>query len=175
MKDTILRTVQIMQPPFRNLHNFMVFGGYLLQQTFELAFCCAASFSKTRPTFLSLDPSTFDNPVPVGSILYLKAVVSYTDPPLNTQAGESGTREFTKVQVRVESTVRDKPGGPRKPTGSFHYTFLVKSDYQVMPQSYNDFMVWVDAKRRARNTNASLLAGIMETNSLDMIQDTVTE
>jgi acyl-coenzyme A thioesterase 9 len=164
MQDTTLRSAQIMQPQFRNRHNFMIFGGYLLQQTFELAFCCAASFSHTRPSFLCLDPSTFDNPVPVGSVLYLKAVVSYTDPPLISsqkqaqqgQEQEKNSGKFTRVQVRVDSSVRDVEHGTKKPTGVFNYTFLVERDIQVMPQSYSDFMVWVDARRRAQNTNASL-------------------
>ncbi|EEH08793.1 mitochondrial Acyl-CoA Thioesterase [Histoplasma capsulatum G186AR] len=188
MKETILKSAQIMQPQYRNRHNFMIFGGYLLKQTFELAFCCAASFSNSRPTFLSLDPSTFDNPVPVGSVLYLKATVSYTDPPItsmdsgaagngndNSVGGGGGTRKFTKVQVRVDSKVRDAEHTTKKPTGVFHYTFLVEKDVQVMPQSYSDFMIWVDAKRRAQNTNKSLLSGIMEKDSLDGIQEGVTE
>ncbi|KAI1935375.1 hypothetical protein LOZ66_005262 [Ophidiomyces ophidiicola] len=170
MQETALRSAQIMQPEYRNRHNFMIFGGYLLQQTFELAFCCAASFSHSRPTFLSLDPSTFDNPVPVGSVLYLKAVISYTDPPLasagptttTSAAGggpgsfSAGRRRFTKVQVRVDSSVRDVSHGAKKPTGVFNYTFLVERDMQVMPRSYGDFMVWVDAKRRAIATDESL-------------------
>lgn len=60
----------------------MIFGGFHLKQTFELAFCCAASFAHARPTFISADPCTFRNPVPVGSVLYLTATIAYTDPPL---------------------------------------------------------------------------------------------
>ncbi|OAX80872.1 hypothetical protein ACJ72_04791 [Emergomyces africanus] len=191
MKETILKSAQIMQPEYRNRHNFMIFGGYLLKQTFELAFCCAASFSNSRPTFLSLDPSTFDNPVPVGSVLYLKATVSYTDSAITSpntttttaaaanissaSKDNSSMRKFTKVQVRVDSKVRDAEHTTKKPTGVFHYTFLVEKDVQVMPQSYNDFMIWVDAKRRAQNTNKSLLSGIMEKDSFDGIQRGLTE
>ncbi|KLJ06010.1 hypothetical protein EMPG_10535 [Blastomyces silverae] len=186
MKDSILKSAQIMQPQYRNRHNFMIFGGYLLKQTFELAFCCAASFSNSRPTFLSLDPSTFDNPVPVGSVLYLKATVSYTEsqvtaknadavPSGDNSSSSSSSSKFTKVQVRVDSKVRDAEHTTKKPTGVFHYTFLVEKDVQVMPQSYNDFMIWVDAKRRAQNTNKSLLSGIMEKDSFDGIQEGLTE
>ncbi|EEH43356.2 uncharacterized protein PADG_08281 [Paracoccidioides brasiliensis Pb18] len=180
MEDTVLKSAQIMQPQYRNRHNFMIFGGFLLQQTFELAFCCAAAFSNSRPTFLSLDPSTFDNPVPVGSVLYLKATVSYTDSPITSTStssvnGNSSTRRFTKVQVRVDSKMRDVEHTTKKPTGVFHYTFLVENDVQVMPQSYTDFMIWVDAKRRAQNTNKSLVSGIMEKDSLAGIREGLTE
>lgn len=150
-----------MQPQYRNRHNFMIFGGFLLKQTFELAFCCAASFSHTRPTFLSLDPSTFDNPVTVGSVLYCTATVAYTEPPLidsssNLKAaddakvaeGSKGTR-FTRVQIRVDSKVRDIEHGNTKPTGQFNYTFLIERDIKVMPRTYSEFMIWVDARRRA--------------------------
>ena len=189
MKSTILRTAQIMQPQYRNRHNFMIFGGYLLKQTFELAFCCAASFSRSRPTFLSLDPSTFNNPVPVGSVLYLKATVAYTDPSFTAQSSSStessessqssredqdGGRNFTKVQIRVDSGVKDVEHGRKKPTGVFNYTFLVEKDIQVMPQTYGEFMFWVDARRRAQNTNASLASFIRELDSYKGLHDGIT-
>lgn len=151
----------------------MIFGGFLLKQTFELAFCCAASFSHSRPTFLSLDPSTFANPVPVGSVLYLKATVAYTDRDLGCMKDESenpprGSSEsleilgkatdskFTQVQIRIDSKVRNIEHGETKPTGQFNYTFLIEKDIKVMPRTYSEFMIWVDARRRAKNTSASL-------------------
>lgn len=144
----------------------MIFGGFLLKQTFELAFCCAAAFSHSRPTFVSLDPSTFENPVPVGSVLYLVATVAYTDPQLlekNPGAdgiGETteseGRGEYTRVQIRIDSKVRDIEHGETKPTGQFNYTFTVEKDIRVMPQTYSEFMIWVDARRRAERVGASV-------------------
>src|SRR5579859_2046365 len=58
----------------------MIFGGYILRLTFELAHSCAARFSHSRPRFISLDSTTFDCPVPVGSILESEAMVVYTSP-----------------------------------------------------------------------------------------------
>lgn len=143
----------------------MIFGGFLLKQTFELAFCCAAAFSHSRPTFVSLDPSTFENPVPVGSVLYLTATAAYTDPPLVAKApgdgGATGTTEqedkgkYTRVQIRIDSKVRNIEHGETKPTGQFNYTFIVEKDIRVMPQTYSEFMVWVDARRRAERVEAS--------------------
>ena len=154
-----------MQPQYRNRHNFMIFGGFLLKQTFELAFCCAAAFSHSRPTFVSLDPSTFENPVPVGSVLYLTAVVAYTDPPLvsmkSTGHGVEYTAErhednYTRVQIRIDSKVRNIEHGETRPTGQFNYTFLVKKNIRVMPSTYSEFMIWVDARRRAESVRASI-------------------
>lgn len=149
----------------------MIFGGFLLKQTFELAFCCAAAFSHSRPTFLSLDPSTFANPVPVGFVLYLTATVAYTDQDsvvvsdstssTNTGTGtedEAGTnsKNYSRVQVRIDSKVRNIEHRETKPTGQFHYTFLVETDIQVMPRTYSEFMIWVDARRRAEGVSASI-------------------
>ncbi|KAJ5368298.1 uncharacterized protein N7496_008058 [Penicillium cataractarum] len=169
MSDTVLKSAMIMQPQDRNRHNFMIFGGFLLKQTFELAFCCAAAFSHTRPNFLALDPSTFENPVPVGSVLYLRATVAYTEP----EEREGGHSKYTKVQVRVDSKVRDVEHGTKKSTGMFNYTFLVEKDVEVMPKTYGEFMLWTDARRRARN--AAAIDPAHKTSTLRTIQDSVTE
>lgn len=168
MSDTVLKSAMIMQPQDRNRHNFMIFGGFLLKQTFELAFCCAASFSHARPNFISLDPSTFENPVPVGSVLYLRATVAHTEP-----LQRDGTT-YTKVQVRVDSKVRDVEHGSKKSTGQFNYTFLVEKDIQVMPRTYGEFMLWTDARRRAQNA-AAMVTGSKEPSTLRNIKDSVTE
>jgi acyl-coenzyme A thioesterase 9 len=172
----------------------MIFGGFLLKQTFELAFCCAASFSHSRPTFLSLDPSTFANPVPVGSVLYLKATVAYTDPPLVSVKpqsenphkvldgvegelhGSDASKEpkHTKVQIRIDSSVRNVEHAETKPTGQFNYTFLVKKDIKVMPRTYSEFMIWVDARRRAERGTQSI-AGGTEVDETQVQQDGKTE
>lgn len=167
MDATKIATAAIMQPQYRNRHHFMIFGGFLLKQTFELAFCCAASFAHTRPVFVSLDPSTFQNPVPVGSVLYLTAHVVYTDPPV--VAGESDdpvsdsehvTKDnLTRVQIRVDTKVRDVEHGEVKPTGQFNYTFTVDRSVQVLPRTYTEFMMYVDARRRARTVKQTLIDG----------------
>ncbi|ETN40252.1 uncharacterized protein HMPREF1541_04528 [Cyphellophora europaea CBS 101466] len=150
MSKTVIHSTQIMQPQNRNRHHFMIFGGYLLKISFELAFTCAASFSHTRPRFINLDPSTFENPVPVGSVLYTGASVTYTERDPN-----GGSR----IQVMVRTHVRNVEHGEneRKSTGSFFYTFWSPADVDVLPQSYGEFMMWVGGRRRAQR-----LAAMME-------------
>ena len=156
MSKSTLHSAQIMQPQYRNRHNFMIFGGFLLKQTFELAFTCAASFSHARPTFINLDPSTFEAPVPVGSVLYVNASVTYTEP--DTAGG-------TRIQVMVRTHVRnvEHAENERKNTGTFFYTFHVDQDVTVLPQSYDEFMRWVGGRRRAhrlaQNMEADAKAG----------------
>ncbi|XP_014560738.1 hypothetical protein COCVIDRAFT_12541 [Bipolaris victoriae FI3] len=175
MDATRLQTATIMQPQYRNRHHFMIFGGFLLKQTFELAFTTAAAFAHARPTFVSLDPSTFQNPVPVGSILYLTATVVYTDPPLIGAPGEEfdENSEYTRVQIRVDSKVRDVEHGHSKPTGQFNYTFTVPKNIRVMPRTYQEFMMYIDARRRAAQVRQTLEEG--NTVSPKTAEDSLTE
>lgn len=161
MDATRLQTATIMQPQYRNRHHFMIFGGFLLKQTFELAFTAAAAFAHARPTFVSLDPSTFQNPVPVGSILYLTATVVYTDPPLIGAPDEKVDERagYTRVQIRIDSKVRDVEHGHSKPTGQFNYTFTVPKNIRVMPRTYQEFMMYIDARRRAEQVKRTLEEG----------------
>ncbi|KAI0439891.1 Thioesterase/thiol ester dehydrase-isomerase [Xylaria telfairii] len=159
MRHTVLSTASIMQPQYRNRHQTMIFGGFHLKQTFELAFCCAASFAHARPTFISADPCTFRNPVPVGSVLYLRAAIVYTDPPLLEQDGSVPSQRdaaapLTRIHVRVDSRVRDVEHGHAKPTGQFNYTFSVPKDVRVMPHTYQEFMMYIDARRRVQAGDA---------------------
>lgn len=162
MHSTQLSTAAIMQPQYRNRHQTMIFGGYHLKQTFELAFCCAASFAHARPTFVSADPCTFRNPVPVGSVLYLTATVAYTDPAVveededkdadaaGATAGSGNAPPLTRVHVRVDSKVREMEHGTACVTGQFHYTFTVPRDVRVLPHTYEEYMRYIDARRRVR-------------------------
>ncbi|KAF2720747.1 Thioesterase/thiol ester dehydrase-isomerase [Polychaeton citri CBS 116435] len=174
MDQTKLNTAALMQPQYRNRHNFQIFGGFLMKQTFELAFCCAASLAHTRPTFVSLDPSTFENPVPVGSVLYLTATIVYADPPIIQGASDPSNagNGKTRIQVRVDSKVRTVEHSEAKPTGQFNYSFDVDKDVKVLPRSYTEFMMYVDARRRAGRVEESMKTlGI----KVDNRQDSVTE
>lgn len=134
-----------------------------MKSTFELAFCCASASSKSKPTFVSLDPSTFLAPVPVGAVLYLSATVAYAEP----SGGEKGG---TRIQVRVDTKVRNIEGGRRVETGVFNYTFWIeKSGLEVMPVTYSEFMDYIDARRRAQQQR--LVMGGMD----DGTQERVTE
>lgn len=171
MSKTCVQSVQIMQPQYRNRHNFMIFGGFLLKSTFELAFTSASAASHARPTFIALDPSTFENPVPVGSVLYLTATIAYTDSPLLTDVALSGSGDKTqeeakkspegrtRVQVRVDSKIRNIEHGETRPTGQFNYTFEVDGDLKVIPQTYTQFMMYLDARRRAQKADTTTRAG----------------
>lgn len=147
MARSTIHSTSIAQPQYRNRHHFMIFGGYLLKQTFELAFTCASAFSHSRVQFINLDPSTFEEPVPVGSVLYISARVTYTEPDKN-----GGTR----IQVMVVTHVRSVEHAERKNTGTFFYTFHTDADVKVLPETYSEFMKWVQGRRRAKRLEATL-------------------
>ncbi|KAH3682446.1 hypothetical protein WICPIJ_006588 [Wickerhamomyces pijperi] len=93
MKDTETNSTSFMQPQYRNRHSYMIFGGYLMRQSFELAYCAAAAFSRSFPRFISLDSTTFKAPVPVGSVLYMNAKIVYTE-----HIHEADTKPSTEFQ-----------------------------------------------------------------------------
>lgn len=158
MAQTTMQSVQLMQPQYRNRHNFMIFGGFLLKSTFELAFTCASAMSHTRPAFLSLDPSVFENPVPVGSVLYLAATVAYSDAELvdDPTTPKLSPAGCARIQIRVDSKVRDIEHGETKPTGTFNYTFEVKREVMIIPETYAEHMMFLDARRRCRLVGESV-------------------
>ncbi|KAK8066523.1 hypothetical protein PG997_013270 [Apiospora hydei] len=139
MARTQLSTAAIMQPQYRNRHQTMIFGGYHLKQTFELAFCCAASFGHARPTFCTLSESH-------GRVYRSPLIEEDGSQPQQQDA----KKPVTRVHVRVDSKVRDVQHGNAKPTGQFNYTFTVPKDIKVLPHTYQEFMMYIDARRRVR-------------------------
>jgi len=55
--------------------------------------------------------------------------------------------------------VRNVEHGETKPTGQFNYTFNVDRDIRVMPRTYQEFMMYIDARRRVEQVSASIDSG----------------
>lgn len=150
MKETILKSTMFMQPQYRNRHSYMIFGGYLMRQTFELAYCTASAFSHSLPRFISLDATTFKAPVPVGSILHMNANVVYTEHLYDKEKHISSNLDFpfqpiplnnfsinvngllskpgTVVQVKVDTTVQELTSNNQRQSGSFIFSFFIPKD-----------------------------------------------
>jgi acyl-coenzyme A thioesterase 9 len=124
--------------------------------------------NKSRPRFVSLDPSTFENPVPVGSVLFLSGSIVYTDPEevVSSEEATATTPKTTRVLVRVDSYVRNVEHGERKPTGTFNYSFDVDGDVRIMPRTYSEFMMYIDARRRSK-TLVDMDAGSLSTSLVE--------
>lgn len=179
MRDTRFTSTLFMQPQYRNRHSYMIFGGYLLRQAFELAYCAAAAFSSAGPRFVSLDSTTFKAPVPVGSVLSMEASVSYTehlqDPAADLQSSGSPfnlplTNKIslnpdafllepgTLVQVKVDTRIQNLDSTEPKESGCFIYSFFVPGSAtklplpSVVPRTYSEMMDYVEGRRRAQDT-----------------------
>jgi len=154
MDDTKVYSTGIMQPQYRNRHSFMIFGGYMMRQTFELAYACAGAFSHLPPRFVSLDTVSFRNPVPVGSVLNLTAFVAYTQPSkreIKMVDGDTKVQNGTLTQIRVQSVVRGLDNEDHKDAGTFIYSFFTEgeSSYEMIPESYEEMMIYLEGRRQA--------------------------
>lgn len=153
MDKTQVQSANFMQPQYRNRHSYMVFGGYMMRQAFELAFACAAAFSHAQPRFVSLDTVTFKSPVPVGAVLYLDATVVFTERSRRVIFDvDTGPQvcEGTLVQVRVASTVQNLGHDGNKDAGEFFFSYFVHGNLRsVLPQSYDNMMKYIEGRRRS--------------------------
>lgn len=156
MAETQIHSTQVMQPQYRNRHSYMIFGGYLLRTTFELAYACAAAFTHASPRFVSLDSTTFRAPVPVGSVCYLTATVVHTVKVTKEDDKDVFTNNVkpgTLVQVRVDSTVKDLDHDTTTNTGQFTYSYFVEDEFfDVVPESYSEMMQFVEGRRTSKST-----------------------
>lgn len=179
MNDTAINSTLIMQPQYRNRHSYMIFGGYLLRQAFELGYCCAGKFSHANPRFVSLDSTNFKAPVPVGAVLSMRASVSYTehihsgecheDYPFNLKISAMNkisknpdafvSEPGTLIQVKVDTQIAPLDGEETQDAGTFVYSFFVpkssKEDYTyrtVIPQTYSEMMTYLEGRRSAQDT-----------------------
>ncbi|KAG9149546.1 hypothetical protein Leryth_014336 [Lithospermum erythrorhizon] len=78
LRDTRLENSLICQPQQRNIHG-RIFGGFLMQVAFELAYSTAYVFAGVMPSFVEVDHVDFLRPVDVGDFLRFKSCVLYTE------------------------------------------------------------------------------------------------
>ncbi len=87
----------------------------------------------------------FINPVEIGHLLTLESKVTYSP----TEKGEH--RSF-HVSVSADTTelIGKNAGTEPLRTVLFNFTFTAQEPLtrQVLPKSYNDAMIWLDARRR---------------------------
>jgi len=135
MEDTRIESTLIMHPQNRNVHG-KIFGGYLMQQAFELAFCTAYKFNFCRnPIFRSVNDTHFLLPVEIGSFLQLFSKVIYTEGEL--------------VHVQITSSVLN-PGVEDEPAITNVFIFLMQcpnNKKSVVPRIYGDAMDYLQGRR----------------------------
>ncbi|KAJ2794633.1 hypothetical protein H4R20_006158, partial [Coemansia guatemalensis] len=124
LDKTAMESVTICFPSERNVHN-KIFGGHLMRLAHELSFANGSVFTKSRPSYVSLDDFSFKKPVNIGSILRLTSQVVYSEP-------ENGT-----FQVAVSADVIDNLTNTVERTNTFYFNFSSPSGTvsRVIPRS----------------------------------------
>jgi len=111
-----------------------------MRLAYELGFTNARLFTRQPVRFLSLDKIAFARPVPIGSILKLRAMIMHT-----TTSGISPSL----VHVGVEANVVDVSTGSEQTTNDFRFTWAVDEPLarRVVPRTYEESMYWLEARR----------------------------
>ncbi|XP_010251390.1 PREDICTED: acyl-coenzyme A thioesterase 9, mitochondrial-like [Nelumbo nucifera] len=118
MRDTHLENSLICQPQQRNIHG-RIFGGFLMNRAFELAFSTAYAFAGAMPCFLEVDHVDFLKPVDVGDFLRFKSCVLYT---------ELHNPEQPLINIEVVAHVTRPELRSSEISNTFHFTFTVRPD-----------------------------------------------
>ena len=138
-----ISSLRLCHPQERNIHNF-IFGGWLIKEAFELAFCLSSVYCKDRPLFITLDESSFLVPIPLGSLLSLDAAAVYA--------------EKSQVRIQVSIYLVDASSGignssAKRLANVFGFTFEKRASAPVpelQPSSYADGLQWIHARRKHR-------------------------
>jgi len=159
MSDTWLDNTILTHPQDRNVH-FKIFGGHLMRLGYDLAWSVGSLFSRDRHNFLHMDEVVFKQPVEIGSLLAMGGHVTYTSPTLQS------------FVVSVIADVVNPTNGERKNSNMFHFIFYARPQPdargvrkpvlpRVLPRTYDEMMLYLDAKRRWESARATAkLAGV---------------
>lgn len=137
MSEAGLKNVIHCFPQQRNLYN-KVFGGYLMRKALELAHANATAHCKSYANLKYVDDISFQQPVEIGSFLYLSSRIVYTVRKL--------------LQLRVHAQVLNPLTGEFKTTNTFQFTFSTANDFPtVMPRTYAEYLLYIEGKRHLEN------------------------
>lgn len=118
IRDTGLENSLICHPQQRNLHG-RIFGGFLMNRAFELAFSTAYAFVGQMPCFLEVDHVDFLKPVDVGNFLRFQSCVLYT---------ELENPEEPLINIEVVAHVTRPELRTSEISNTFYFTFTVRPD-----------------------------------------------
>jgi acyl-CoA hydrolase len=134
---TVINTIEAMHVQERNVHN-KIFGGTLMRMSYEIAVTCAFNACAVFPVLVAMDDVSFVAPVEIGSILNLRASVTYicTERKLCFVVVEASMINTSNPNLQPGGQLLDKQ---RKLTNECHFAFRVDSKLalpQIVPESY---------------------------------------
>ncbi|CDJ38883.1 acyl-CoA thioester hydrolase, putative [Eimeria tenella] len=140
-----------MQPETISVYG-RAFGGYIMRSALELSFLTAQRFlNASYPVIAGMEDIRFFDAVKQGDILKLTASVVWSDKD--------------EIQIQVEAS-SSSVGLPLKRTNRMIFYYrqserlreLPPEDLQVYPQSYEEYMWFLDARRRAQKRRGKAAA-----------------
>mmetsp|Transcript_40664 Transcript_40664/g.65981 ORF Transcript_40664/g.65981 Transcript_40664/m.65981 type:complete len:336 (-) Transcript_40664:596-1603(-) len=140
MEETRMQSTTLMHPQKRNIHG-KIFGGYLMRLAFELAWCSACIHMKSdHPLIAAVDDVHFENPVLVGSVVCFSSQIVYV----------AADQRTLQVRVKAEYIDVKHPARQRFLTNVFSFTFASPDSkiVQVMPETYDDGIEYLEGRRR---------------------------
>lgn len=143
MSETFRQTTLAMQPQDRNIHH-KIFGGYIMRQSFSLAWNIAYLFTRSHPLFVALEKMYFYKPVEIGAVVSFSGVVVYTGK--------------TSYIVEVTAEVIDPKTGFSEVINVAYYIFVAvdkkKQPIQVpkiLPHTYEEGLKYLEGARYYRH------------------------
>lgn len=124
----------------RNIHG-KIFGGIIMRECLELGFVAARLFPWLRdPVIYFIDDIYFLRPVDIGSIIRYTAYLTYCEGCL------------AHVKVLVEKAEVDNLSIEYTKATEFNMVLKVKDvSAQLMPESYEEGMLYLEARRRVKS------------------------
>lgn len=141
LKDTNHEKLTLSHVADRNIHN-TTFGGFLMRESFELAYITAFMQGRgERPSLYHINDTQFMSPVPFGSILKFRSCICYA------------YKRLLIVKVTIDTYQKRSDGGSIETrTNDFNVSFLMQENQGViLPETYKEAMLYIDGKRRVKN------------------------
>jgi acyl-CoA hydrolase len=137
--ETEVQAAQLMTPEWAN-HLGNVHGGHVLSFVDNIAYVCAARYSRTVAVTASVDRVDFHEPIHVGELLTLVARISFV--------GRSS------MEVEIDVFAEDIQSGNVRHTNSCHLTMVALKDGKPTPvprlicRTREDKVRYIQAKMR---------------------------
>lgn len=137
--ETEVKAAQLMTPDWAN-HLGNVHGGHVLSFVDNIAYVCAARYSRTVAVTAAVDRVDFHEPIHVGELLTLVARITYV--------GRSS------MEVEINIFTEDIPTGNVRHTNSCHFTMIALKDGKPTPvphlvcRTREDKVRYIQAKMR---------------------------
>eukprot|EP00835_Amoeboradix_gromovi_P006766 NODE_876_length_3515_cov_0.125293.p3 type:complete len:130 gc:universal NODE_876_length_3515_cov_0.125293:709-320(-) len=123
-----------------------------MRLAYELAYCTSMIYTNQASVqFMAMDDIVFRKPVPIGSILKLKSMVTYSPQPSEALKLNDEWKYAFQCMVIADVIINNNV----ETSNVFHFTFrpvdISKEFKYVVPQTYQESLLYVMGKRTFEN------------------------